>query len=340
MSLKDCSAYNIQFRKGKPILIDTLSFEKYREGQPWAAYQQFCRHFLAPLALMCYKDVRLSQLLRIYLDGIPLDFASSLLPLNTRFKFSLLTHIHLHSKAQESFANKRISKIKGAMDRISFMGLIDNLLSVIRSLRFKAKNTEWANYYQDTNYSQAGFENKKKIVSDFLDKINAKSVWDLGANRGVFSRIAGNKGIEVISFDNDQSAVEKNYSQCIAANETNILPLFIDLTNPSSGIGWANKERMSLTERGPADAALALALIHHLAISNNLPFKKIAEFFSQICDSLIIEFIPKEDSQVQRLLSSREDIFPDYAQDVFEREFGNNFKIEASRRIIYLMNKK
>src|SRR6185436_4959816 len=80
MSLKDASAYNIQFVHGKATLIDTLSFEVYEEGEPWVAYRQFCQHFLAPLALMALKDVRLNQLLRVYIDGVPLDLVSELLP--------------------------------------------------------------------------------------------------------------------------------------------------------------------------------------------------------------------------------------------------------------------
>ncbi len=87
MSLKDASAYNIQFINGKPTLIDTLSFEIYKEGKPWDAYRQFCQHFLAPLALMARVDVRLGQLLRVFIDGIPLDLASRLLPASTRAKF-------------------------------------------------------------------------------------------------------------------------------------------------------------------------------------------------------------------------------------------------------------
>jgi hypothetical protein len=108
MSLKDASAYNIQFVHGKATLIDTLSFETYKEGQPWVAYRQFCQHFLAPLALMALRDVRLSQLLRVYIDGVPLDLASELLPWNTRLNFGLLTHIHLHAGAQKKYAGEEI----------------------------------------------------------------------------------------------------------------------------------------------------------------------------------------------------------------------------------------
>jgi len=346
MSLKDCSVYNIQFRKGKPIFIDTLSFERYHKGQPWVAYRQFCQHFLAPLALMSYKDIRLNQLFRIYIDGIPLDLASLLLPFRTHFRFSLLSHIHFHAKSQKHFADKLVNINSHKIGRLSFLGVVDNLESTIKKLNWKAKGTEWADYYKKTNYSLDAFRSKKQIVAEFLDKLNPKSVWDLGANIGVFSRIASDKGVETISFDNDPISVETNYLECIKKGETNILPLLLDLTNPSPGIGWQNRERISLIGRGPADTVFALALIHHLVISNNLPFNKIADFFNRICKSLIIEFVPKSDSQVQRLLSTREDIFPDYTQRVFEGEFKKYFtiqnavKIKDSKRTLYLMQRK
>ncbi len=346
MALKDSSAYNIQFIKGKPIFIDTLSFEKYREGLPWVAYRQFCQHFLAPLALMSYRDIRLSQLFRVFIDGVPLDLASSLLPFRTRLKPSLLSHIHLHAKSQKYFADKTVNTSNRKMSRLSLLGLIDNLETTVKKLKWQAKGTEWDNYYEDTNYSAEAFHHKKQLVAEFVDKINPKNVWDLGANIGVFSRITSDKGIQTISFDIDPACVENNYIECIEKDEVNILPLLLDLTNPSPGIGWEHTERMSFIERGPAETVIALALIHHLAISNNLPFYKITQFFSKICNSLIIEFVPKNDSQIQRLLSARENIFPDYTQQYFESQFKkyftilNSVKIRSSERILYLMKKR
>lgn len=347
MSLKDASAFNIQFVKGRPIFIDTLSFEIYREGQPWVAYRQFCQHFLAPLALMSYKNNRLNQLLQILLDGIPLDLASLLLPARTYLSLSLFLHIHLHARAQKYFARKVVvNGVNRQMTRRSFLGLIDNLKSAVKTLRWKAEGTTWADYYGDTNYSPYAFEHKKKVVGEFLDESNPKSVWDLGANIGTFSRIASAKGIAVVSFDIEPAAVEINYLRCVKDGETRILPLLLDLTNPSPAIGWQNQERMSLLERGPVDVVLALAVVHHLAIANNVPFHKIAAFFSRICKWLIIEFIPKSDSRTERLLRIRKDVFPNYTKQAFESEFDNYFAVKHSvelvdsGRTLYLMAAK
>lgn len=346
MSLKDASAYNIQFIDCKPVLIDTTSFERYTEGKPWVAYRQFCQHFLAPLALICYKDVRLSQLMRVFIDGLPLDLVSSILPFRTKTKFSLFSHIHLHSKAQKRFSDKGFNENKRTISKIGLISIIDSLKSAVLGLTWDSEKTVWSDYYDKTNYTERGFEHKREIVSMFLDElIEAKSLWDFGSNVGEFSRIAARRGLQTISFDADPYVVEKNYHKAIREGEENLLPLICDLTNPSPDIGWENKERLSLLNRGPVDVVLALALIHHLAISNNVPLSNLARFFSSICDSLIIEFIPKSDTRVQKLLSTREDIFRDYNQECFEREFKNYFSVRRSlvvkdsERSIYLMIK-
>jgi hypothetical protein len=346
MILKDSSAYNIQFYNGQPVLIDTLSFEKYIEGRPWPAYRQFCQHFLAPLALMAYKDVRLGQLSRLFLDGIPLDLVSALLPLKTYLKFSLFAHLHLHAKSQKHFADKLPQKTDHKMNKKSLIALIDNLTSTVETIKWRPRKTNWSQYYSDTNYSRQALKFKKEIVLKLLDKVKPKTLWDFGANTGLFSRLATEQGIKTVAFDNDYAAIEINYASCIKNKEINILPLFLDLTNPSSAIGWSHEERMSLMKRGPVDAVMALAFIHHLAITNNLPFKKITEFFSKIGRFLIIEFVPKTDSNTQKLLAARKDIFTDYTKEKFEKCFQKYFnilkieKIKGSARYLYLMQNK
>ena len=346
MVLKDASAYNVQFVRGKPVLIDTLSFERYREGMPWVAYRQFCQHFLAPLALMSCRDVRLGQLLRVHIDGIPLDLASRLLPMRTRLRFSLLAHIHLHARSQKRHEGEAVDVKGRKVGRLGFQGIIDSLESAVGKLSWKPAGTEWAEYYEDTNYSPESLEEKSRLVGELLDRTDAKVVWDLGANTGRFSRVASSKGRFTVSFDVDPAAVEKNYLDCKRDGETNVLPLLLDLTNPTPGIGWENEERSSLLERGPAETALALALVHHLAISNNLPLDRIAQFFAGVCRWLIIEFVPKSDSQVQRLLATRDDIFGSYTREGFEKAFDGWFVPEASMdisgtwRTLYLMRKR
>lgn len=348
MILKDASAYNVQFLAGKPLLIDSLSFEAYQPGQAWQAYEQFCQHFLAPLALMSYRDVRLSQLLRVHLHGIPLDLAAALLPKRSWLNLGLSLHLHLHARAQKRYrgtapAAKTRRKQLGKKD---LLNIADNLRSTVAGLRWDHQQTDWAGYYAGDSYLEAGFVSKRQIVSDFIDQAKPNCLVDLGANTGLFSRIASQQGIFTIAIDSDPGAVEANYQKAKQDKEACIQPLLIDLTNPSADTGWANSERDALAKRCQADCLLALALIHHLAISNNLPLDKIASYFAAMAEWLIIEFVPKSDKKVQQLLTARDDIFANYSQNGFERAFGEIYAIveaadiKDSARRLYLLRRR
>lgn len=345
MTLKDASAYNIQFHLGRPVLIDTLSFEKYKEGEPWVAYRQFCQHFLAPLALMSLTDVRLSELSTLFIDGVPLDLASKLLPWHSRLNFGLMTHIHMHARAQQQYSGEAAPKSARQVNfsKTAMIGLIDSLASTVKKLTWQPRGTEWAEYYSATNYSGDAFDAKKDLVKQLIEQADPETVLDLGANTGVFSRLAAEDPHRtVVSTDIDPAAVERNYRECKQTKCTNILPLVLDLTNPPPAIGWGNAERDAFIQRGRADLVMALALVHHLAISNNVPLPDIARLLGELGRFIIVEFVPKEDSQVQRLLSSREDIFPTYTledfTEVFTREFTLHEKIQipGTKRTLFL----
>ncbi|MBN8550175.1 MAG: SAM-dependent methyltransferase [Deltaproteobacteria bacterium] len=348
MVLKDASAYNVQFLGSKPIFIDTLSFEKYVEGTPWVAYQQFCQHFLAPLALMSFCDVRLAKLLKEFINGVPLDLTSSLLPMSTWLKPGIVMHVHLHARSQNRHADdaRKGSTTARRMSLTGLRGLIDHLKSVVSALTWKPGGTEWADYYEGTNYNDTARSEKANKVAEYIAAVAPHMVWDFGANNGEFSKLAAERGAYTVAFDIDASAVEKNYLREQSQHSTRMLPLILDLTNPSPNMGWAHEERLSTAGRGPADLALALALVHHLAISNNVPLDRVSRYFASCCKALVIEFVPKEDSQVIRLLASRKDVFPHYTQADFEAAFSEDFVIERSHRItdshrtLYLMRKK
>ncbi len=350
MSLKDASAFNIQFVDSHPVLIDTLSFEKYEEGKPWIAYKQFVEHFLTPLALMSYVDVRLNRMSAVYLDGIPVDLAAGMLPFKAKLKPSLLFHVFAHAKSSKKYSDKKLdSNVKQRkFSKHALLGLLDNLEGAVKSLAWKPEGTEWEDYYEEdkNNYKSESLKHKGELVESYLKSIKAKQVWDMGANTGHFSRIAKSTGAKVLSFDIDFGAIEKNYRDIKRHSEKDILPLFSDLTNPTPAVGWENKERKSLFERGHADCIMALAFIHHLAIPHNVPFSYLAETFSKMGSHVIVEYIEKDDSQVQILLANRKDIFDHYTKKDFEAEFEKFFKIikatpiKNSKRTLYLMAKK
>ncbi|PLX20299.1 SAM-dependent methyltransferase [Candidatus Parcubacteria bacterium] len=342
MSLKDASAYNIQFQAGRPIFIDTLSFEKIKENSPWVAYRQFCQHFLAPLLLISGVDIRLSSLMSSYIDGIPLDMASSILPFSKKIKPSVFIHIYLHAKSQKAFSQKKISSQR-KFSLTSQKAILDSLKTLILKTQLKKDKTEWGEYYTFTNYKEESFKEKKDLVSSFIDQTSPKRVLDLGANDGTFSRLSSEKGIFTVSSDIDLVAVEKNYLNLKEKKEKNILPLFLDLFNPNPSIGWGNEERKSFLERANFDLIISLALIHHLSITNHLPFSKIADLFSRKSRFLIIEFVPIGDSNADKLVQNRGDDLSWYNEDNFIKEFSKHYtvvkkaKINNTKRTLYLM---
>jgi hypothetical protein len=336
MSLKDASAYNIQYTHGHPVLIDTLSFEQYERGTPWTAYRQFCQHFLAPLALMSRRDVRLGQLSRINLDGVPLDLASRLLPLRSWLPGPLLLHVHLHARSIRRYAGGRpVSPARReTFGHDAFMGLINSLESAIKKLDWRPEHTDWARYYGGlSNYAPEASDHKQTVVREWLAEIKPRTVWDLGSNTGLYSRIASGMGCETVAFDVDPGCTELSYRNIRGSGETCLLPLVLDLTNPSPGLGWNGNERLALESRGPADAAMALALVHHLAIGNNLPLPMFADFLARVSRAAIVEFVPKEDPQAAKLLAGRRDVFPDYTLDGLRNALGSRFTIAREVRI-------
>jgi ribosomal protein L11 methylase PrmA len=213
----------------------------------------------------------------------------------------------------------------------------------VRNLDWRPSGTEWADYTSTHGYAPESLEAKRRIVQDLLAQAQPQTVWDLGANTGEFSRLAAATGAATIALDADAAAVERNYRRIVSDRETGILPLIQDLSNPSPSLGWGLAERLSLVERGPADVVLALALVHHLAITHNLPFDLIAGFLAKLGRQLIIEFVPKDDPQLGLLLRSREDIFTQYSRESFERAFerwfsiGSGKPLPGSGRILYSM---
>jgi len=348
-TLKDAHGFNMQFEDGVPVLIDTLSFDRW-EHAPWVAYRQFCESFLIPLALMRYRSPYLNNLLTRFLNGVPLEIGSGLLPLRTRRSLPLLMHVHLHAgrKATNGKAADASQRLKSSrrFSEESMQGLCMSLEKAVRNLSPPKAGSVWDDYYRSSCiYSNAAFDQKRRFIDSILQNQHLSVVWDLGCNTGEFSLLAADHSDLVVAIDSDHACVERLYQQCKREKITNILPLQMDLANPSPSLGWNLQERQSLPERGECDLAFALALIHHLCISANIPLEYVARFLGGVSRRLIIEFVPKEDPQVQVLLASREDIFASYDREAFESAFSQYFRIlnteqlSDSSRIIYCMER-
>lgn len=323
MVLRDASAYNVQFRGTRPVFVDTLSFGRRVGDQPWTAYGQFCRHFLAPLALAVHVDVRLMDLQVTHLDGIPLDLAAALLPARTRLTPGLLAHLHLHAKAIRTRpVDPDAPPSTARFSDASLRGLVDQLRRAVERLVWEPGHTTWSDYYDRAeHYEGVAEEAKVAGVAAALDVSRPDVVLDLGANTGRYSRLAAERGATVVAADVDHGAVERAFLDLVAAPPAHgsVLPLRHDLTAPTPAVGWANRERTTLAERVDADLVLALALIHHLAVGGNVPLDEAISHLAGLGRHLLVEWVPKGDPKVRTLLATREDVFASYTPDTFER---------------------
>ncbi|MEO6254499.1 MAG: class I SAM-dependent methyltransferase [Ferruginibacter sp.] len=343
MILKDATPFNVQFNKGKPVFIDTLSFENYEDGKPWVAYRQFSECFLAPLLLMHYCHPGTHKLFSVYPNGIPMDVLVSLLPKRSKWNMNTLLHVHLQAKF--SGKQKQKSGVEDNFSKQKLEILLKGLESFVQKLSPKKIKTTWDDYYTDTILGKDYLQAKTTLVNSFINGLDFKNVIDLGANEGYFSLLFTDDK-QVIATDSDPNCINNLYLKNKAAGRSNILPLVNDLTTPSPAIGWNNTERASVTERLKADLVLALALVHHLAIANNVPLGLIANWLQPMGAWLIIEFVPKTDEKVKLLLQNRKDIFVDYNLEHFKTIFAAKYhilkeeKVGNTGRILFLMKRK
>lgn len=339
MIIKDATPYNIQFINNAPVFIDTLSFEKYDANKAWVAYRQFCNMFLFPLYLEHYLKTDIQKTLVVYPDGIPVEITSKLLPLKSRTNVGVWLHVYLQNTITRNASSKREDE---KFNKRKLLNLVNHLEGTINNLKSRNPGSAWKNYYTETISGNNYLQEKEKIFRSIIDTIHAGTILDLGANDGYFSKIFAEKGTQVIAVDSDSRSICALYE----SGTKNVLPLLVDVANPSPSIGLNNAERPAFHKRIRTDVVLALALVHHLVIGRNISLGALAAWLGDISKILIIEFVPREDEKVQQMLASRKDIFGDYTAANFEHVFSRYFSIKqqqaipGSGRIIYLMEKR
>lgn len=320
VTLTDATAYNVQFLGPKPIFIDLLSLRRYREGEYWTGYRQFCDQFLNPLLLRSHTGVAHNAWYRGSPEGISAAELTRVIPLRRKLSPKTFMHVVLHGRLQNSPSS--LDKAKSAktreLSRTAYLGLLHQHRSWIANLEpADERGTIWQDYADTHSYSQDEHQKKKAFISAFVESARPSVLWDFGCNTGDFSEVALKAGAEtVIGFDFDQGALDRAFARAVDGN-LNFLPLFQDATNPSPGQGWCAVERSGLGERRNANALLGLALIHHLAIGRNIPLPEIVAWLIGLAPCGVIEFVPKEDPMIQQMLMLREDIFDDYSYEVF-----------------------
>ncbi len=333
-TLKDGTAYNVQWRGTRPVFVDVVSFERLIAGQPWAGYRQFCQTFLFPLMLQAYKHIPFQPWLRGRLDGITPEECWRVMSLRDFFRRGVPSHVCFHAWLQsrrETHETNASSALAAAGFRKDLIRAnVQGLKRLVSGLRWKSAPSVWSNYAVTNGYAASDQQIKEKFVRDVVQSKRWGLVWDVGCNTGAYSRIAAENAEQVVAIDSDPLTVERLYQSLKlepGRRGAAILPLVSNLADQTGGLGWRGLERKPLANRGRPELTLCLALIHHLVIGAGIPMSELLDWFAELGTSLIIEFVAKDDPMVQKLLQNRRDRDNDYERDVFERLLSAKFEV-------------
>jgi hypothetical protein len=332
---KDATSYNVQFDGSRPVFIDLGSFERLVPGEPWAGYRQFCELFLNPLYLQAIADIPFQPWLRGSLNGISPTHAAQAIGGRKRLRRDLLTHVRLHARAESRYADADADRdVRGELKRAGFgPKIVDaqmgNLQKAVERLEWKAAASTWSSYGARGHYTDLDLDAKADFVARAASALDAPMVLDLGANDGRFSRVAVEAGASLaVAVDGDHLVVDHLYRQLRSEGERRILPLVLDLADPSPAMGWRSKERPSFVDRVRPDLVLCLAVIHHLALTNTVPFDEIVAFLHDFGATLVVEMPHRDDPMASRLLGrKRTGVFDHYDQPQWEEALGRRFTV-------------
>lgn len=335
-TLSDATAYNIQFVGTRPVFIDHLSFKPYREGEIWAGHRQFCMQFLNPLLVWAKLGIQPNHWFRGSLEGIAPEDLSPLLSWRDNLSWTVMTHVTAQAALQRRSvrANATAGHLReGRLPLAGLKGMLDGLHNYIAKLEPRDKATVWGEYAHDNSYASAEAQAKRRFVSEMVTATKPDQLFDLGCNSGDYSVAALEAGAgNVVGFDFDHGALERALHR-FDGQDAAFLPLWLDAANPSPSQGWGQSERKGMAERARADALIALAFIHHIVIGRNVPLDMALDWLVAMAPVGIIEFPPKSDPMVQKLLSQRDDIFPDYNEETLLGLLGQRARIVRTEHL-------
>jgi hypothetical protein len=332
MILKDSTPFNYQWIGTRPQLIDITSFASLTTGEPWVGYRQFCRMFLYPLLLEAYKGIPFQSWLRGSLEGLDADSIRRAMSLRDLLRKGVLKHVNLQSRLERSYAahDRDIrSDLRSAGFHVGLLrSNVEGLRRLIAALRSKLVTSPWSEYAEcHAHYDERDDASKAAFVHRVTSKQRWRLIWDLGCNTGHYSRIASRSAEYVLALDADAVSSDRLYGSLKRQRAHTILPIVYNVAEPSPALGWRNRERVVLTDRGTPDLTLCLALVHHLVIGAGIPLPELIDWLASLRSSLVIEFVTKQDPMVQRLLRHKEDAYQDYELNVFERCLSAAYRI-------------
>jgi SAM-dependent methyltransferase len=355
--LKDATPYNVLFRGPAPVFIDLLSFERRDPRDPvWKPYAQFARVFLLPLLANKYFGLELKRLFLASRDGLEPEEVYGLCGITQRLRPPFLTLVSiptwLASKSGKDQTKIYRERRLGSAGQARYV--LDLLFKRLRRQLKKVepgagRRSEWTDYVSfNKNHAPDYLSEKRTFVEEALREFKPRNVLDVGCNTGYFSRIAARSGAGVVAIDQDPATVGELWRDATTSG-LNILPLVVDLTRPSPGVGWRNGENPSFLGRakGAFDLVLMLAVIHHMLVSERVPLNEILNLAVDLTtDLLIVEFVAPDDPMFQLLTRGRDHLFKDLTNDTFRNACLRRFDVVLCRRLaganrwIYLLKKR
>jgi len=338
ITTKDATAYNVQFIGARPVFIDVPSFEPYRSGEAWWGYRQFCQMFLFPLMFTAYKDLPHQPWMRGAVDGITPEQARRVLEGRRAGHKGFLSHVWLHAKADARFTDGSADTVsdmkKAGYKKELYVATIDRLIKLVEGLEWDRSESTWGDYSQRGHYQSKELLLKGDFVRSVAGQAHRSQVWDIGANDGMFSRIAAEHSDTVLAMDADDLVVDRLYRALRADGTTGIVPMYMNFADPSPGIGWNGTERPPLPSRSQPDLVLALAVIHHLALTHNVPTSAILDNFVSLDSEIVLEIPTENDQMVKTLLRhKRAGTHDAYTLDAIEAQIGDRFDVRSREEL-------
>lgn len=349
--LKDGTPYNIQFKGINPLFLDIFSVMPYTKGFPWVGFNQFSQQFLFPLFLLSYKKIPFHPYLRSRLGGIDIYSIKKFFSSVDVFKPGIFTYIFLPLFFQKTFAlfsdsiKEKISSAGIINERIIIKN-VNRLYKLIQSLKPPQQFSLWRSYQENSPYNYQDKKAKSEFVRNEVREFKPRFLLDLGTNTGEYSLALTLFCDYIVSVDFDHDSIDVLYRRLKDKKIKNVLPLIIDIVNPSPDLGWNFEERPSFFKRVNPDMVLCLALIHHIVISNNIPVQEFVNWLVKLTPNLIVEFVSKKDPMVKALLKEKRDIYNNYNEKFFEvclKKYGDiekKLKLPSGLRTLYYFKRK
>jgi SAM-dependent methyltransferase len=338
-TMSDGYAYNVQWVGSRPVFIDVGSFQPAGAGGPWAGYRQFCQTFLIPLMLQAHRGVSYRPLLRGQVDGIPPAQGARLFSRADWARTGVFRHAVLHDLMERRFAGDPTQQVQAQLRSAGFdqelvKAVASKLLKTVRRLRWEPSGSGWSDYGDTCTYDDAGRAAKRAFVDAAVRAQPRRLVYDLGCNDGTYARLAAEHADHVVAVDGDEVTIERLHRQLRDAGDTKVLPLVVDLADPSPGIGWRNRERSRFEDRGRPDVVLALALVHHLALTNGVPLPGIIDWLASFGAEVVVEFVDRPDPMAKRLLANKPEGTHDaYSHGAFDTAVAERFTVLAREEL-------